>query len=82
MKRFKITPVLLLAPVLTVLYILHIQSGWTSFSLILILVSVIVMLLIITVDRLLVTKSNLKRAWIVESILILLIVLYLMKVVI
>ena len=80
MKRIKWTPVLLVAPISIIIFIIDMRSeAWTPFSLFFIIGFILMMCLLLLIDRFFIIWFKQKSVWIVEIVLIILVLIYVFK---
>lgn len=76
-KAKKITPFLIVLPIVITYFVRKVCSTWTGFSLVFVIAFVILFAISLVVERVITCNSNLKSIWIIELIIImLLLVLY------
>lgn len=77
MKNWKLTPFLITYPLLIALFVLYVYSQvWTPFSMVFIIGFIIIISLVLLLERLVIRGMSMKKIWIVESILELLLTIF------
>lgn len=76
MRRIKLTPVLLIFPVLIIAFIVKIHNHWTAFSFYFIMGFILIMSFALLIDRSSIPCYKLRTIWIIETVLIMLTLIF------